>query len=298
MYTRLSSRVFNSVGAFDAFAGDVLANGGAWNKYSHHESSFGWDLNLGAKHARRLLTEGWAEGANKVKQVSLTMAQGEADGLPAFYNDVSGPIGFAQAALAGDPECYLQYDSAPLSRPVVSLAVSITCANKLESGDFIRRGAVYLTIINALEAAGMRVELYALIGTYSGSPSDKEGRVIFTAVRIKDADQDINLQALAYIIAHPAAFRRLGFAAIEKQVEDDFNGSFCHAYGSPFNGSNKEASAEITKQVLGADTILLPCFALPNNCRDSRTMLQQCAETLQQAGVLDDGQRQQLLAAA
>ena len=298
MYTRLSSRVFNSVGAFDAFAGAVLANGGAWDKRSHHEPSMSWDLNLGAKHARRLLTEGWSEGARKVKQASLTMAQGEADGLPSFYNDVSGPIGFAQAALAGDPECYLQYDSAPLSRPVVSLAVSITCAARLESGDFIRRGAVYLTVINALEAAGMRVELYALIGTYAGSPSNKDDKVVFTAVRIKDADQDINLQALAYIVAHPAAFRRLGFAAIEKQVEDDFNGSFDHAYGRAFDSSNTEASAEITKQVLGADTILMPCFALPRSCSNSHTMLQECAEALQQAGVLDDGQRQQLLAAA
>ena len=114
---------------------------------------------------------------------------------------------------AGEPECWtdvVQHEASGPSR-VLRLVVGGFVSCGIDAAVFTRRGAAILSLVELLERAGRRVEvtLTFALATYSSVP-ELEFRV-----RLKDAEQPIDVPRLAFAIANPATFRRLCFAAME-----------------------------------------------------------------------------------
>jgi hypothetical protein len=72
---------------------------------------------------------------------------------------------------------------------------------------FFARGAAAVTLIEALERAGMRIQVDMLSLATNGL-----GRQIRIACRLKEAGEVIQLDKLAFCLAHPALHRKLNFA--------------------------------------------------------------------------------------
>lgn len=285
-----SVRNFDSLAALEALAAPVIrAGGGKYYKNSCKPAKQDWDLNLGASKSLDLLASGWQDGANKVLAASVPLTQGDDDGSQSVYLDEEGYFLVPQLADSDDP-CFIAIDNAPRSVPVVRLYVGIVAAYDVSASDFVKRGAAYLTVINALESSGIRVELYA------GSFSFVDGgqNTIHWTVKIKDAGEQVNLQALAYALAHPAFFRRLGFAIIEEAADTDKQGNFCGSYGRGPRSTDEQQ--ETLDKILDSDVIGLPSYYRASDfyAETVPSMACQCIDHLVSVGKLPEPHGEQL----
>ena len=93
------------------------------------------------------------------------------------------------------------------SRKVLRLVVNVGARGTVSADTFFARGAAAVTLIEALERAGMRVQVDMLSLATNGL-----GRQIRIACRLKEAGEVIQLDKLAFCLAHPALHRKLNFA--------------------------------------------------------------------------------------
>ena len=84
-----------------------------------------------------------------------------------------------------------------------------------------------MQIVKKLEAQGYRCNLNIVLGTTAGYPSKQ----FVVKVRIKSANEKLNVSKLAFPLVHPSMLRRLFFRFIE--VYPHVTKSFVSGYGSP-----------------------------------------------------------------
>lgn len=183
------------------------------------DASQQWDFGLGYKGAEKMVRDGWPEGARRIKHI----AGRETDsGEHTDLTLVSAPFGIfgdTQAALHGDPEPYTTVELSADVRPILTLFASLSCRQGITAKAFAERGAGMLTAIQALEAFGYRVDLYAVL---TSQDPDRSKSMFASTFKVKHSDQQINLPALAAVMAHPAMFRRIGFTIYERIAPTDF----------------------------------------------------------------------------
>ena len=79
----------------------------------------------------------------------------------------------------------------------------------MSADTFFARGAAAVTLIEALERAGFRVQ----VDMISLAQRDRMGsQKVRIACRLKDAGEVVQLDKLAFCLAHPALHRKLNFA--------------------------------------------------------------------------------------
>lgn len=184
-----------------------------------------WDLSLGWQGALRLARDGDTEGADAIRAMLADYAATlpAHDALPSDAHAVAGYHVDVPHYLSGQPDCMI----APAPMPetgrgrVVTLAVSINATADIVAAPMRRYGMALARKVYDLEAAGERVEV---IGCFV---SEVSGARVSVAWRVKAADRDLDLPALAFAIGHPAMFRRIGFACRERlpfrDVQEDFS---------------------------------------------------------------------------
>ena len=96
------------------------------------------------------------------------------------------------------------------SAPIVSLLVGIGGNCTVTAQQLADYGAALCGIIDRIEAGGRRCEIVAM-----ASFQTRDGRAA-VGWRVKNAGDALDMAALAFSIAHPAAFRRIGFALMER----------------------------------------------------------------------------------
>lgn len=188
-----------------------------------------WDLNTGLQGALELAEAGWSDVrdemeamtndiASRVQQVTrLTL-------MPRM--DVVGVAVDVGAYMTGEPECMVlpELKQMPTDSPVVTLAVNVAASCSVDAKDLRKRGAVILALVEVLRIVGIPAEIWMLMEVTQGATDS------FThAVRLLATDQPIDTDEIAFALAHPAAFRRIGFAAMERETEVDIG----WGYGIP-----------------------------------------------------------------
>lgn len=100
--------------------------------------------------------------------------------------------------------------------PIVSIVMNIAASGATPAHCLANMGVALCAVVDRLEAVGYRVELTALWVTnhYLG---DVRGAVGWT---VKRAEDSLDLGALAFSVAHPAASRRIAFALCERQPRE------------------------------------------------------------------------------
>jgi len=194
-----------------------------------------WDHSLGFNGALELTKTGWIDGARDVIHAAAknSTKHGASDVTitPApmgIYADVT-------AALQGDLEPFYDVDMVPEIKPSITLICGTSCCAHSSAEDVTRRGAGILTAIQALELSGIRVALFAR----SSGLDSTDNIYFYTFVRVKHADQGLNIPALAAVFCHSAFERRLGFAGIEMLAPKTFS----MGYGSAMHDTPPETLA-------------------------------------------------------
>jgi hypothetical protein len=183
-----------------------------WGRASSTQPSRDWDFNLDAEGTQELARRGWSEGAKNLGDV-LAVHMPERDNVDSWRYDVAGELPDIGRYLAGDPAHMRRHGHPKGHRPIISLFINnwIVCFTKAQQ--MANYGAAIVAMVDQLENSGRRVEVTA--GTIAESGSS--GRTMMSATwRVKAAEDALDLGALAFAVAHPAASRRFGWKLWER----------------------------------------------------------------------------------
>lgn len=168
---------------------------------------------------------GWPEGSQKARKllskVDMPLIE---DTHSATYHDVSGAYVDVGQFVEGVPECMVDFRADTRKARFAHIVVGGCFSAGYTADTIMERGVCIAALIDALESAGVRcsVELITRHGI------DWE-----TSVRLKETTDALNLDTLAFAIAHPACFRRLGFAVCERETEAT---RIKHGFGKSYGG--------------------------------------------------------------
>ena len=200
---------------------------GSGNQSRRNQARQDWDLNLGYKGAYAAYTGGWAEGARKAEELAATLRPRPQGKRTALRRSVTGAFPNVGAYLAGAPDSMYQVSSkAAQGRPYVHLYLPVSYSAFIEADTAFNKGCAMVAMIDALEAAGCRV---AVTLTFKSAMT---GGTVVDRVRVKDYADRLDIDQLIFTAAHPAFFRRIMFALIErspvKVSRDSTRGGYGH----------------------------------------------------------------------
>jgi hypothetical protein len=212
-----------------------------------------WDMGAGYDGTVKLANEGWPEGLAKMGKAAelLALPVGDRNYEPQPLAALSGDEVDVGLYLSSEPECMTDWTmvEAPSFGKVVKIIVNLSASAGCGAETLFRRGAAAVLLVDALESVGIRCEVWALPKSVSkdGDSVEKGSRksAMVAHVLVKAADDPVELDRLAFMLAHPAVLRRLGFRLMEQQPENSWSWSKTHGgYGCPMQLPESERSED------------------------------------------------------
>jgi hypothetical protein len=192
------------------------------DKSSRHEGrGMRWDLDAGYDGALRLASEGWPEGVQQLHALAATVPNNT---LVTHEYGIAGERPDVPRYLAGDPLHMVHRGRTKVPKPTMTIALNIRVSAAVGAQEAANFGAAMCALVDRLESRRVRVELLGLMATNSTSRGSKRWAMSWS---IKRAEDPLDLSAVAFSYAHPAMFRRLGFAIMERSPRD----MRCPGYG-------------------------------------------------------------------
>lgn len=181
----------------------------------HNAPRDNWDLGVGWQGALELARTGWVEGAAAIQEAAMA-ATGRpvTEREPHWGFDVAGDLPDVGRFMAGVPDNMRRRRKTVGRAPIVTIALGVGTSGGTSAYAMANYGAALAALIDRLEASGRRVELYAISAVIDG------GHRIAISVRIKGADEPLDLAAVAFGVGHPAMLRRIVFAARERSPHE------------------------------------------------------------------------------
>lgn len=177
---------------------------------SCHVPDHDWDLNTGIKGARELIESGWEQGTKDVISFNgEIMGKSDYVELPSFEPAELGEMVEPGEYFAGNPECFYTQEIVEQKKPVVKIGLHVSISWTYTSQDLINRGGAMLSLIEMIENQRINTELWGIILS-----TTKRKRLCYE-VCIKKSSEPFDIDKLAFILAHPAMFRRIGFSLME-----------------------------------------------------------------------------------
>lgn len=175
-----------------------------------------WDLEAGFDGALDLARRGWAEGRTRIEEMShrfveqVEGAHREAFEQPVFTRSLVGSGVNVGRYIAGVPDAMTTRKRVEMEAPVVDVLCNVSASGGISADPYTIRGAAVAALVDLLELSGRRVRVTTVLHTTSD-----EGK--YTCyVTVKHPGDPLQVDALAFALAHPAYMRRLGFSLMEQ----------------------------------------------------------------------------------
>jgi hypothetical protein len=195
------------------------------------------------KEATELLQNGWnSMSAKLVQKLNVIKNQIQPNTKQKTIYDVVGYQPSVSRYLQGIPTNMMSKKNVPIKQKIITLNKAISYSWSVGTDVIIEQSTKALQIVKKLEAQGYRVNLNVIMGV----TSEQE---VYCKVRIKNANERLNLSKLAYPLVHPSMFRRLFFRFME--VNPATTLGFRRAYGFPIESEN-------IRRVVGKEYLLPP----------------------------------------
>lgn len=190
--------------------------------------------------ATELFRNGWSIGAQELTQ-KLKMAESNKEVQNTYKNILSfcGYQAIVPLYLNGVPNNMVNKKIIPVKKKVITINKALSCSCCVSSETMMNESVKAFQIIKKIEATGIRVNLNLLIST---------GHVC-VKIKLKSANERLNISKLAFPLVHPSMFRRLYFRFIE--VYPTIPNNYKYGYG-------RVPEERDFKAVCGKDEILLP----------------------------------------
>ena len=230
---------FKSIREFEQFITETPTNKVFKNTYSlSSKDTNSWTADFtGTKsfdEAIDLLHNGWTD---KAKELTKRLKAVERDMAPIMKQQrcisVAGYQPIVPLFLAGQPANMVGTRMQPVKQKVVTLVKSISYNGNIEPEEWTEQGLKALAVVKKLEANGLRVNIDIVRGGYD---PDNNSNGIACRVRVKNANERLNVSKLAFTMCHPSIQRRLMFRFTE--TYDKVTSGYRSTYGMTFTTSD------------------------------------------------------------
>ena len=199
-----------------------------WAKHSSVNGSYNFTKTKDFSEAVELFKNGWSDMATKlVQKLKVIESKTEPTMKPKNVLGVAGYQAIVPLYLQGVPNNMVTKKMTPVKQKVITLNKSIDYNGGVSADQIIEESIKAMQIVKKLEAQGYRCNLNIVLGTTAGYPSKQ----FVVKVRIKSANEKLNVSKLAFPLVHPSMLRRLFFRFIE--VYPNVTKSFVNGYGRP-----------------------------------------------------------------
>ena len=230
---------FKSIREFEQFITETPTNKVFKNSYSlSSKDTNHWTVDFtrtkSFDEAIDLLHNGWTD---KAKELTRRLKAVERDMAPIMKQQrcisVAGYQPIVPLFLAGQPANMVGTRMQPVKQKVVTLVKSISYNGNIEPEEWTEQGLKALAVVKKLEANGLRVNIDIVRGGYD---PDNHSNGIACRVRVKNANERLNVSKLAFTMCHPSIQRRLMFRFTE--TYDKVTSGYRSTYGMTFTTSD------------------------------------------------------------
>lgn len=200
------------------------------------------------REALDLMNDGWNEKVNELQAAIGKIKATQSDKRICFQNDVHGFAPIVPLAILGVPNSMINSTYRPIKSKVISVYYDMTMSCGNDADVIVSNGRKVIEAIVKLENSGYRVNLFA-VQAYNDSRS---GDVV--AVKVKSANQPLDMKRLCFPIMHAAFFRVIGFDWYSKFPK----GKYRHGYGVNMVDCIGETAAHATmKNLFGKEAVYI-----------------------------------------
>jgi len=207
---------FNSINEFLKFIKEQPVNKAFEGAYlsSEEEDHYGnWHGTKTIDEAFGLLEHGWTTEAEKLTQtLKASVSSVSQMKHPKQIKSVAGFHPIVPNYLAGNPQSMVSTKMVVKKQKVVTLVRQGNFLGYVTSDEIEKEAIKAFKIIKRIEAQGYRVNLFA---AYC-SEDRKSGTSTLLLIKLKGADEKLNISKLAFPLCNTAMFRRLVFKWREK----------------------------------------------------------------------------------
>lgn len=201
-----------------------------WAEHSSVTNSYHFTKTHDFSEATKLFKEGWSDMAQKlVQRLKVVENKTQPTMKPRNTLGVCGYQAVVPLYLQGVPNNMVSKKMVPVKQKVITLNKSLDYNGATSSDKIVEESIKAMQIVKKLEAQGFRCNLNIVLGTSAGWGAD--ARQFIIKVRIKSANEKLNVSKLAFPLVHPSMLRRLFFRFIE--VYPNVTNKFVGGYGHP-----------------------------------------------------------------
>lgn len=235
-------------------------------------ASQSWDLKAGFDGAKKLANEGWEAGVEALDDALHAI-------IPAAGREARW--GWSQVGTSANVGRYLHGHPKSMrskrkhtmgSAPVLHLVVNTNASCMVTGKQMANYGAAIVGLIDRLENTGKRVHLDLIYSLWENRET-----LLTVGWNVKRSSEHVDLAAVAFSIGHPAAFRRIGFAMIERSPVEIEN--YGYGYCTDLIRSSLPDANDATMLIDGVNHE-------PTRCNEPKDALRFAIEQLNKAAVL------------
>lgn len=190
-----------------------------------------------------LMKDGWTDMASELTvRLQNVDKHTQTAHTRQMFNSVAGFQPIVPLYLVGVPTSMASMKMVAKKQKVITVTKLVNYSCGVSSDQIVTESIKAMQVIKALEAQGYRVNIDVALGTQAG------GRQIVASIRIKNANEKLNVSKLAFPLVHPSMLRRLLLRYLE--VNENVTSAFVFGYGAPIS--------DYTMRPLLPDTIVIP----------------------------------------
>lgn len=225
---------------------------------------WGWNGVKSYDEALDFLRNGYVDKVDAIRKEVEKTTRG-LDKRIKFENDIVGYAPVVPLAILGVPNSMINSKMKQIKAKVLDLYYDMGCECGTDSNDIIRVGTEFLKVVAGMEMQGYRINLTA-IQTYTDSRCSN-----ILKIRLKNANQPLDLKRISFPTIHTAFFRVIGFDWYSKTPKGKYLFGYGHSlvreYSNAKSYFDKDAVEELMEfknKVFGENSIYIPARFLVN----------------------------------
>lgn len=213
---------------------------GAMGRESRLGQNASWYGTKTWEEAIRLARYGWPEGLKKLKPIMASVYDsiGSQVLVEHMVLDTEGEFPDVQAHVMGLPESMVRLERGLVERSgrIVRVVYNVGASSAVKPDVIMRRGAMAAAVCDSIGRAGYLCEV---VGHkwYGRSANKTDPDLIGLIFPIKRADEPLNLERLAFCMAHPSMLRRILFG-VGETFPEELRETFHQHKGGSYGCSN------------------------------------------------------------
>lgn len=224
-------REFSSLNDFETYITNTPLNDTfKWAKLASVSGSEDFTGTHSYEQAVEMFKNGWQSKAEELtKKLKVIQNQVIDAQVQKVLFDVVGFQASVPRYLQGIPTNMVNKKLVPIKQKIVTINKDISYNCGITTEQIVEASIQTLQLVKRIEAQGIRVNLNLIWGVKASGSNE------IVKIRLKSANERVNISKLAFPLVHPSMLRRLCFRYLE--VAPTITHGYIYGYGSPLDGS-------------------------------------------------------------